>query len=304
LTCGGTGTGNSAPAVAITQPDASLRYKVGDLITYAGQATDVEDGTLPASALAWSIVLHHCPGGSCHAHPFTTNTGTSGSFTIPDHGDESYFELILTATDSAGLTGRASRTIQPLTAQLTLQTSPSGLQVVYGGTSGVSPMVKHPIVGSTVTVYAPSPQNGLTFGSWSDGGAQQHNVVVDSDTVLTATFGGSAIPPTVTATSPAANATNVNTNVTITATFSQDMDASSINAGTVFVTPQGAATPVAAEVTYDAASRTARLRPSARLLNGTVYIATVRGGTGGVKDRAGNAMQADKVWSFTTRGKR
>ena len=57
---------------------------------------------------------------------------------------------------------------------------------------------------------------------------------------------------------------------------------------------------VAAAVTYDAASATATLNPGAALANSTTYTATVRGGSSGVKDSAGNPLAADKTWSFTT----
>jgi hypothetical protein len=162
---------NSPPQPTITAPPSTYLFKVGDVITYSGSATDHEDGSIPDAALAWQVVLHHCPGGVCHIHPFQTTTGPSGSFTVPDHGDESYFELILTATDSAGASTTVTRNIQPKTVLLTLSTSPSGLQVVDGGFTGTGPMTRTTIAGSTHTISVPSPQSGYTFSSWSDGGA-------------------------------------------------------------------------------------------------------------------------------------
>ena len=51
----------------------------------AGSATDPQQGTLPASALSWSLILHHCPS-TCHTHPLQTFEGVaSGSFNAPDH---------------------------------------------------------------------------------------------------------------------------------------------------------------------------------------------------------------------------
>ncbi|HLO28815.1 MAG TPA: NPCBM/NEW2 domain-containing protein, partial [Anaerolineales bacterium] len=180
---------NQPPTATINQPASTLTYKVGDVINYSGSATDPEDGTLPASGLAWQIVVHHCPGGACHTHLLITGSGGSGSFTVPDHGDESYLEIILTATDSGGLADTKSVSIQPQTVTLTLATSPTGLQVVYGGESGVAPMVRTTIVGSSHTIYAPSPQGSQAFASWSDGGTQQHNITVGmSNVTYTATF--------------------------------------------------------------------------------------------------------------------
>ncbi len=47
-------------------------------------------------------------------------------------------------------------------------------------------------------------------------------------------------------------------------------------------------------------TRTATLTPTASLAAGATYTVTVKGGTGGVRDLAGNPMSVDDVWSFTT----
>ena len=188
--------GRVAPTVTITSPLSSLSYKVGDVITFAGSGTDPVDGNLAASRLAWQIIIHHCPGNVCHTHPFLSPTGASGTFTVPDHGDNSFFELILTGTNSAGLAGTAAVQIHPRTVQITIQTVPSGLQVVYDGTSGPSPFVQTSIVNSAHTLYAPNQASvGQTyaFTSWSDAGAVQHGITVGtSNATYTANFTVSA----------------------------------------------------------------------------------------------------------------
>ena len=89
------------------------------------------------------------------------------------------------------------------------------------------------------------------------------------------------------------------------ATFSEALDPSTISdvngASTTFtLLKQGSTTPVAATVAYDAAAKKATLDPSTDLEAGAVYTATVKGGSGGVKDVAGNPLGADKAWTFTT----
>ncbi len=44
--------GNGPPTVHIDTPDPSLTWKVGDTIPFSATATDLQDGTLPASAYA------------------------------------------------------------------------------------------------------------------------------------------------------------------------------------------------------------------------------------------------------------
>src|SRR5262249_17656795 len=100
--------GNTAPTATITSPLGTTTWNVGDVITFSGSATDAQDGTLPPSALSWSLILHHCPS-NCHTHPVQDFIGVaSGSFAAPDHDYPSYLELRLTATDSGGLTDTKS----------------------------------------------------------------------------------------------------------------------------------------------------------------------------------------------------
>ncbi|WP_163993147.1 PQQ-dependent sugar dehydrogenase [Pyxidicoccus caerfyrddinensis] len=181
--------GHRAPVVSISAPSPAYRFSVGDVVAYSGSASDAEDGAIPGDRLRWTLTLQHCSGGTCHAHPYATSTGPTGSFTVADHGDEVFFQLTLTATDSTGLTGSSTVTLLPRTVQLTLETSPPGLDVVFDGTSGPSPRVRTAIVGSTHTLYAPSPQDDAVFHAWTDGGPQQREVVAGStDARYTALF--------------------------------------------------------------------------------------------------------------------
>ncbi|MDQ4142644.1 MAG: hypothetical protein M3198_02700, partial [Actinomycetota bacterium] len=158
-------------------------------ISYSGSATDPEDGAIPVGGLSWTILVNHCPGGSCHQHTLTTGSGTGGSFTVPDHGDDTHLEIVLTAVDSGGLTGTSSVKIHPQTARITLASSPTGLTLMYDGVQGKAPFVRNSVVGSKHTIYAPSPQKNYVFQSWSDGGAQQHVITVGtSDATYTAKF--------------------------------------------------------------------------------------------------------------------
>lgn len=181
--------GNFSPRVSITSPSGALRFKVGDVVSYSGEARDAEDGVLTGNQLSWAITLHHCGGGECHSHPYSTSTGPSGTLTIGDHGDEIFFELKLTARDSRGLTGSAAVTIYPRTVLLTVDSAPPGLQVVLDGASGPAPLTRTVIAGSTHQLYAPSPQSGYHFQDWSEVGAQQHTVTVGTrDATYTARF--------------------------------------------------------------------------------------------------------------------
>jgi glucose/arabinose dehydrogenase len=185
--------GNTPPTATITTPAAGTTWKVGDVINFSGSATDVQDGTLPPSALTWDLILHHCPS-NCHTHTMQSFAGVaSGSFTAPDHEYPSYLELRLTATDSGGLPHTVSRQLDPRTVVLTFQTTPGGLRLTVGPTTSTATFSRTVIVGSRNTISAPSPQRkgqkNYNFVSWSDNGAQTHDIIAPaSATTYTARF--------------------------------------------------------------------------------------------------------------------
>ncbi|MEU8227438.1 PQQ-dependent sugar dehydrogenase [Kribbella sp. NPDC048915] len=184
---------NTAPTATITSPGPAFTWKVGDPINFSGSATDPEQGTLPASALTWSLVMHHCPS-NCHTHTITSVTAASGSFTAPDHEYPSYLELRLTARDAQGLTDTKSVRLDPKTVTTTFASTPTGLPVTVLDKSGKSPLKVTTIVGSSVSVATDRVQSianvAYRFGLWSDGGARNHNLIAPAaNTTYTAAFG-------------------------------------------------------------------------------------------------------------------
>src|SRR5665647_1660302 len=99
-------------------------------------------------------------------------------------------------------------------------------------------------------------------------------------------------PPTIQTIVPASGATSIALNSKVTAAFSEAMTASTITS-TTFTVKQGT-TSISGTVAYS--GTTATFTPSSAFVAGTVYTASVTG----VKDAAGNAIAADKTWSFTT----
>jgi len=197
--CGG-GQGNQPPVPTIATPSPSVTWKVGDSISFSGSATDPDQGSLPASALTWTLLLQHCPS-NCHSHTVQSWPGVaSGSFSAPDHEHPSYLDLQLTATDAQGLQGTTTVRLNPQTVVLSFASSPSGLQLTVGPDSATTPFTRTVIIGSANSISAPSPQalsgTNYTFSSWSDGGAQTHNITAPaSPATYTATYTGGGGPP-------------------------------------------------------------------------------------------------------------
>ena len=101
------------------------------------------------------------------------------------------------------------------------------------------------------------------------------------------------VAPTVTGTSPAADATGVPVNTVVAVIFSEPMKASTIT--TSSFTLSGSA--VSGTVTYNSATYTATFTPSANLTVGTTYTATL---STAITDAAGNPLASAYSWSFTT----
>jgi 40-residue YVTN family beta-propeller repeat/40-residue YVTN family beta-propeller repeat/40-residue YVTN family beta-propeller repeat/40-residue YVTN family beta-propeller repeat/40-residue YVTN family beta-propeller repeat/40-residue YVTN family beta-propeller repeat/40-residue YVTN family beta-propeller repeat len=116
------------------------------------------------------------------------------------------------------------------------------------------------------------------------------NVTVGTNPIALGNFIVSS--PVVISTVPLNNAQNVATNTVIQATFSKEMDASTITTSQ-FMLSGG----VTGTVTYDSASRMAIFTPSSSLSGSTIYTATIMSG---VKDSAGNNMPSNFTWGFTT----
>jgi hypothetical protein len=116
---------------------------------------------------------------------------------------------------------------------------------------------------------------------------------------FTTSGAGDNTAPTVIAVSPLANTTACLTKI-VSATFSEPMDVATTNTTTFVVTDNGIA--VAGNVSYDAASRVASFVPTnpAGFAPSKAFVVTVKSGATGVKDLAGNALAADRVWNFTT----
>jgi len=101
------------------------------------------------------------------------------------------------------------------------------------------------------------------------------------------------VPPTVTTTDPANNATGVALNKTVTANFSVPMDPLTIT-GTSVTVKQGTTT-VAGTVSYTGTK--VSFVPTAPFVANTLYTATI---TSAAANLSGSMLASDYVWSFTT----
>jgi chitodextrinase/glucose/arabinose dehydrogenase len=172
------------PAVTIQGPADGHHFRAGDVITYSGTATDIEDGTLAGSAFTWNVDFLH----EGHVHPGAPITGvTSGTLTIPTEGHDfsgnTRYRITLTVTDSSGLQTSTSVMLFPDKVNLTFDTTPPGVTLFVDGIARTGPFVYDTLIGFHHTIEARNQvvgSNTYTFSSWSDGGAQLHTIAAPS----------------------------------------------------------------------------------------------------------------------------
>ncbi len=183
--------GGSGPTPVIQTPLDESKYRDGDTISLQGSATDPDEGTLPASALRWNVIIHH--GSHIHQVGDFAGVAQTSFQALRDHDADSYYEITLRATDSNGLTGTQTVQIRPETVPFSLRSTPAGATVSYSGTSATTPFDTTAAIGFNTTVSAAagftSGGRPYRFDSWSDGGTLSHDITIPATaTTLTARY--------------------------------------------------------------------------------------------------------------------
>ncbi len=192
--------GSTAPVATILTPLQNSPYNAGDIISFSGTGTDAEDGALPESAYRWTIEFRHAD----HVHPFRDNIiGSGGTVTIPrgaDNIDTTWYRLILTVTDSSGLSSSRSVDIKPRLVTLNIVANNPDAVFTVDGIPKRGSFTETAVVGVERVLDAPSPQygpdGGIIFDSWSDGQPQSHTITTPAaNTTYTVNFDQFITPP-------------------------------------------------------------------------------------------------------------
>jgi hypothetical protein len=281
---------------------ASVAYDAGTLTATLTPAAALPPSTTCTATLSKAIVDG---GGVALANPFVWSfvTGTAAPVdvtrptvvvTLPANG----------ATAVATNTQVAASFSEPMLAS-TLTGSSFKLMNTTLDTA-VAGSVSY-VAASRTVVFTPTTPATLASGSVFT--ATLTNAATDlagnalaANQVWTFTTGAAAdaTPPTVTVVSPTDGSTLVCLSKAISATFSEAMDASTIS--TTSFTVSDAGVPVPGTVSYDAPSQVATFVPTAAagFAASRSFTVTILGGSGGVKDLAGNALATNRVASFGT----
>lgn len=158
--------GNHRPVAELLAPITGTLFTIGATLEFSGTAQDTEDGALTEDSLWWSLILHH----NQHVHPnwLPPTTGTTGSHVATDHGDNTWFELCLTATDSEALSDTVCRQILPEAALYHFRTDPPGLELIFDGAARTTPFDVAVTLNAQRDVTAPDTQGAYGFNGWPD----------------------------------------------------------------------------------------------------------------------------------------
>ena len=213
------------PQLTVTLPANAVLYQAGQTIQFSGGANDIEDGVLPTSALTWKIDFHH----KQHVHPGMQPTSgiASGSFYIPKVGetaDDVWYRIILTATDTKGLTNSVYQDVFPQKVKIILNTIPPNLTLNLDGQPIQTPDTVSSVVGFTRTIEAPVQEThaGILylFSKWTQAELDRlftFNAPMEA-TSFTATYSAISLQP-----KNALVAVGDNVNFTISASNAQPL---------------------------------------------------------------------------------
>lgn len=165
---------NTRPVATFTSPATGVLYKAGENINFSATATDAEDGALASSQFTWWIDFHH----DTHTHPaLAPETGVSSDSYLVLRTNETaanvWYRIYLKVKDSEGLESEVIyRDVHPQTSEITLETSPTGLELLLDGQTVQTPYTFSSVVGITRTITAPDEQENednetMLFNSWN-----------------------------------------------------------------------------------------------------------------------------------------
>ena len=189
------------------------------------------------------------------------------------------------------VTATFSEAMNPATINTTTFT------VTGPGTTPVAGVVTYALSTATFTPSSPLALNTIYTATITTGAQDPFGNALASNFVWTFTTASTACaPPTVISVAPPNGAPGICPNTLVTATFSEAMNASTINTTTFTLTGPGI-TPVTGAVTYVVSSDVATFTPTNPLALNTLYTASI---TTGAQDLAGDPLASNYVWTFTT----
>ena len=182
------------PNVAMPMPKSDFR--VGEVLRLDARANSSGE-ILTGAQFLWEVQLVH--GG--HYHPFESpRTGNNFTIAPAPHPEDfmaatnSFLRIILTATDSNGLSTTLRRSVFPKKVLIDIDSNPRGLNILVSDFNVVTPTTIVAWENQNLTIDA-ADQGKFIFKSWNIGGARERTYLVPpastTNPKVIATFTGS-----------------------------------------------------------------------------------------------------------------
>ena len=264
---------------------------VTGVVTYAGSTATFT----PASALALNT-LYTATITTGAQDTFGNALASNVTWTFTTSATPCAAPVILAETPANGVcpntvvTATFDEAMNPATINATTFT------VTGPGTTPVAGVVTYAGSTATFTPASALALNTLYTATITTGAQDTFGSSLASNVVWTFTTSTTPCTLTVVSTAPADGTSGICPNTVVIATFSEAMNAATINATTFTLTGPGI-TPVTGTVSYDAATDAATFTPTNPLALSTLYTATI---TTGAQNLAGGSLASNYVWTFTT----
>lgn len=166
------------PRVDIITPISGQYFEVGQVLKLRGEAIDQSGNIIADHNFVWEVRQHHAD----HFHPFLEPaTGNNlDLFPAPTPEDfwaatNSFLRVILTVSDSFGVSSTSVRDVFPRTINVNMGTRPSGMKVVVDDYIVDTPMAMTSWYNFDLPLRV-EDQPPYFFKSWSDGdtSAERH----------------------------------------------------------------------------------------------------------------------------------
>jgi PKD repeat protein len=170
----------SLPKAIMTSPAKGARFAVGDTLTLTGVGEDSNGQMLPITSMVWEVQQHH----NTHYHPFLDPTAGNSIKLQPAPEPEdflaatnSFLRVLLTVTDTNGLSKTVSRDVMPKKLSLRFETIPPESDLILDDYPATSPQTvisweNHPL---RVDVLDQPP---YFFSKWMDSDDSHNRTIV------------------------------------------------------------------------------------------------------------------------------
>lgn len=275
---------NAGAAIA-----GSVSYDPGSFVATFTPAAPLPNGTTLRADISSSVAD---PAGNTLAAPavwtFTTELGDTTPPTVTS----------VSPPDQASGVAQSGLISATFSEEIDVTTLNAGTFQVTGAGASLPGIVGYDAATLTATFApsAPLPPNANLVARLSDliADPSGNRLAAPFDWSFT-TVSVDNVPPTVVTTFPGDFDTNVPVNAAVTATFSEAIDTASLTSANFELTENGM--PLTGSLSYDPGTLTATFTPSAPFSFSANIRADVRTG---ITDLAGNALAAERIWTFTT----